>query len=233
MNIKNLAIILLLLILNSCASIPKEVVSLSQTLGEDLKILHKSHVNAVNLYFDKMEEQVNSFVDEKYAPFVIHYVLNSELQSYKTGNPSLYATIEIAGQKEGEQEANDALEVMMDFQEAARSQIETKRKDLLSPLEKQKSEIISVVNQSYESAVYANSSITAYLKSLRKVKESQQEALSMIGLNGVDTKITESLSTLSEQIEGAVQKGKEIDVKSDDAYQQLEEVSNQIKKIIN
>ncbi|WP_430972712.1 hypothetical protein [Sunxiuqinia rutila] len=233
MNIKNLAIILSLLIFSSCASIPKEVVSLSQTLGEDLKILHKSHINAVGIYFDKMEEQINTFVDKKYAPFVIHYVLSSELQSYKTGTPSLYGTIEIAGQKEGEKEANDALAVMMDFQEAARSQIETKREDLLSPLEKQKSEILNAVNQSYESAVYANSSITAYLKSLRKVKESQQEALSMVGLSGVDTKITESMSNLSEQIERAVQKGKEIDVKSDDAYQQLEEVSNQIKKIIN
>jgi len=207
------------------------VVTLSQTLGKDIKVLHNSHINTVEVYFGKIKYDINSFIDEKYAPFIIHYVLKSELVNYKQGKTSLFGTIEIAGQKEGQKEANDALTVMVDFQEAARKQIESKREELLSPILKQESEITNAVNQSYENVQYANSSITAYLQSIRKVKEAQQQALSMVGLEGSDSLVTNSLVKLSEQIEKAVKSGKEIDIKSDDAYKQLEKVTNQIKEI--
>ncbi len=231
MTFRNLAIVSVTLILAACASIPKEVVTLSQTLGSDLKILHNSHVNTVDIYFDKMKEEINSFVDEKYAPFVIHYVLKSELAEYKSGKTSLFGTIELAGQKEGQKEANDAINVMLEFQEAARIQIESKREELLSPLEEQEAEILNAVNQSYENAIYANSSITAYLQSIRKLKEGQQLALSKIGLEGADVRITDSLVKLSTEIGKVSQAAKKIDIQSDDAYQQLEKVSNQIKEI--
>jgi hypothetical protein len=233
MKIRNLAAILAVLILTGCASIPKEVVTLSQTLGNDLKVLHNSHLNTVQVYFGKIKFDINSFIDEKYAPFVIHYALKSELANYKQGKTSLYGTIEIAGQKEGQKEANDALTVMMDFQEAARKQIESKREELLSPILKQEAEIKEAVNRSYENVQYANSSITAYLQSIRKVKEAQQQALSMVGLGGADTLVTKSLVKLSEQVENAVKTGKEIDIQSDDAYKQLEKVANQIREITN
>ena len=233
MKIRNLGAILALFIFTACASIPKEVITLSQTLGSDLKILHNSHRNAVQIYFGKIKNDINSFVDEKYAPFVIHYVLKSELANYKLDKTSLYGTIELAGQKEGQKEADEALKVMLDFQEAARKQIESKREELLSPILKQESEILNTVNQSYENAIYANSSITAYLQSIKKVRDAQQQALSMVGLEGTDTQITSSLVQLSDQIEKAVKIGKEIDIKSDDAYKQFENVSNQIKEITN
>lgn len=231
MKIKNLLAIVALLIFTACASIPKEVITLSQTLGSDLKILHNSHRNAIQIYFGKIKNDINSFVDEKYAPFVIHYVLKSELANYKLGKTSLYGTIEIAGQKEGQKEADEALKVMMNFQEAARKQIESKRDELLSPIFKQESEILNAINKSYENAIYANSSITAYLQSIKKVRDAQQQALAMVGLEGTDTQITSSLVQLSEQIEKAVKTGKEIDIKSDDAYKKIENVSNQIKEI--
>lgn len=231
MKIRNLIILLSVTIFSACASIPKEVVTLSQTLGKDIKVLHNSHINTVQVYFGKIKYDINSFIDEKYAPFIIHYVLKSELANYKQGKTSLFGTIEIAGQKEGQKEANDAIAVMMDFQEAARKQIESKREELLSPILKQESEITNAVNQSYENVQYANSSITAYLQSIRKVRVAQQQALSMVGLEGSDSLVTNSLVKLSEQVEKAVKTGKEIDIKSDDAYKQLEKVANQIKEI--
>ena len=104
---------------------------------------------------------------------------------------------------------------------------------MLTPINKQRDEIIRKVNTSYENAIYANSTITGYLKSIRKVKETQQEALSMIGLQGADNLVTNTLVNISDKIEAAVIKGKEIDIKSDQAMQQLEEITNQIKKITN
>lgn len=225
--------ILLISTFTACVSIPKETITLSRTLGNDLKVLHNAHRNMIEVHFNKIQDDINSFINDAYAPFVIHYVLKSELVNYKEGKPSLYGTIELAGQKEGKTESENALNEMTDFLNAAHKQIESKRNELLSPILKQKAEIILALNQSYEHAIYANSTITAYLQSIQKVKATQQEALSLIGIEGTDTLITNSLIKISEQIGNAVKEGKKIDPLSDDAYNKLEKISNQIKEITN
>lgn len=233
MRFRNTLIILVIFILGGCASIPKETVLLSETIGSDLQVLHKSHRNIVELHYKKIKTDINDFVDDVYAPFVIHYVLKKELQSFKNGAPSLYGTIELAGQKEGKLVSDSAINAMADFQNAARKQIERKRNELLSPILKQEAELVKAINQSYEQVSYANTTVTSYLKSLRKLKSTQEEALSVVGLEGLDSKISDSLINLSDQIESVVEKGKEIDVKSDDAYKKLENLSNKIKALSN
>lgn len=52
MNNKILVVIFSALLLVSCASIPKETVTLSKTIGSDLQILHDSHRNMVQLYYN-------------------------------------------------------------------------------------------------------------------------------------------------------------------------------------
>ena len=233
MKMKNLGVVILALLFAACASIPKETVLLSKTLGNELQTLHNSHRNVVDIHFKKIENDINSFVDDVYAPFVIHYALKSQLKSYKAGKTSLFGIIEIAGKIEGKKEAKAAIDVMQEFQEAALKQIESKRHELLLPIKKQHSELIKSINQSYQTASYANATLTAYLQSLRKLKGSQQEALSKIHLDGADTLITKSLLEVSKRVEQAVKTGKDIDIQSDDAYKKLEKVSNQIKKITN
>ena len=233
MKMRNLGVLVSLFIFTACVSLPKETVTLSQTIGSDLRILHNAHRNIIEIHFNKIEDDINSFIDDVYAPFVIHYALSSELKKYKDTKPSLFGTIEIAGKVEGKKESEDAINVMQEFQEAAHKQIESKRNELLSPIKKQRTEIIMTVNQSYEHTIYANSTITAYLQSLQKVKGARQEALSLIGLEGADSLITNSLVRISEQVDKAVKIGKDIDIKSDDAFIQLEKISDQIKKITN
>lgn len=231
MKIKTVILIAIISFITSCASIPKETVTLSQALGSDLVVLHQAHRNIAELHFRKIKDNINSFVDDTYAPFVIHFVLNKELQAHQAGQPSIYTSLELAGKDGGKQEVDAAVKDMSDFQDAARKQIERKRNELLLPITSQEIEIIGAINQSYENAIYANSTITGYLQSVRKVKEAQQEALSVIGLKGADTLITNGLVKVSERVNEVVRKGKEIDVKSENAFQQLEEIANLIKDI--
>ena len=67
------------------------------------------------------------------------------------------------------------------------------------------------------------------MSSIRKVKETQQEALSLIGLKGMDSIVTTRLLQLSEGVKEAIQKGKEIDTKSDDAMNQIKEITDKNK----
>lgn len=120
---------------------------------------------------------------------------------------------------------------MQDFLEIVKLQIAEKEESLLSPLEKQENELLNKINQSYESVLLANTSITYYLKSIRKLKESQQEVLSIVGLTGADTTILNTLMNVSEKVNDAVKAGKKIDIESDKALEEIENVTEKIKKL--
>lgn len=221
---------LFLLFFSSCVSIPKETVELSGTLGDDLMILKDSHRNSVTMLFDRMKGDINSFVDDVYAPFVIHYVLQQEMQAHNQGGISLYGTVALAGKEGGRENTDAAIEVMNDFLDSARRQIEKKRKELLEPVLEQEAATTDQLDRSYQNVIYANTSITNYLQSMRRVKGAQQEALSRLGLEGLDGRVTNSLVELSGRISAAVEKGKEIDIKSEDALLKLESIFSKIKK---
>jgi hypothetical protein len=233
MNNKILAVIFSSLLMVSCASIPKETVTLSKTIGSDLQILHDSHRNMVQLYYNGIKLNVNAFIDDVYAPFVIHHVLEVELNKHKRGESSIYSIIENAGKTGGKGETEEALNVMLEFQEAANKQINAKRSELISPILQQEKEILSAIDQSYQNTIYANTTLTAYLVSVHKVKESQNEALSIIGLNGLDTTVTNRLVELSGFVDMALEKGETIDLKSKEAQQQIEDIVNKIKELTN
>lgn len=233
MNNKILTVIFSSLLLVSCASIPKETVILSKTIGSDLQILHDSHRNMVQLYYDGIKLNINTFIDDVYAPFVIHHVLEVELNKYKGGESSIYGIIENAGKKGGKDETEEALNIMLEFQEAANQQINEKKNELLSPILQQEREILSAIDQSYQNTIYANTTLTTYLVSVRKIKESQNEALSIVGLNGLDTTVTNRLVELSGFIDMVLEKGEKINIKSNEAQQQIEDIVNKIKELTN
>lgn len=236
MNNKILAVIFSSLLLVSCASIPKETVTLSKTIGSDLQILHNSQRNMVQLYYNGIKHNINAFIDDVYAPFIIHHVLEIELNKHKRGKrgeSSIYGIIENAGKKGGKDETEEALNVMLEFQEAANRQINVKKNELLSPILQQEREVLSAIDQSYQNTIYANTTLTAYLVSVRKIKESQNEALSIAGLNGLDTTVTNQLVELSSFVDVILDKGEKINIKSDKAQQQIEDIANKIKELTN
>lgn len=233
MRIGYFGVLIISIIFTACASLPKESVVISQTLGQDLVALHNAHRNMIETHFKKIEGDINSFIDDVYVPYIIHYVLKNELGKYKEGKSSLYGIIETAGKKEGKEEAEEAINIMQELQEGVFKKITAKRNELLTPISEQKTKIITAVNQSYENAIHANNTITAYLQSLQRMRGMQQETLSKLGLGGADTLFTNSLVKISDQVDNAIKEGKNIDFKSDEAFIELEKISNQIKKITN
>lgn len=217
--------------LTACVSIPQETITLSKTLGQDLTVLQNTHRALVNLYYQKIEDDINRFINDTYAPFVIHYVLNQQLTAYQAGDTaSIYAVIEQAGKTNSKSSALAALNDMTDFQEAAWKQINKKRMDLITPIDLQKDSVVRAIDQAYAQALQANNAITTYLQSVRNVKDTQAEALSMIGLKGAGDKTIQTLVNVSNTVAEAVQKAEDIDVKTDEAEKQIENITAQIKK---
>lgn len=218
-----------ILFINACAVIPKETIILSENIGKDLQTLYSSHRNTIQLYYDKIKNNINTFIDDVYSPYIIHFALESELIEYKAGQPSLYTSILNAGTSGGKEETDNALNNMLNFYQAAIYQIDTKRNEILSPILEQEQQVLKAIDNSYQNALYANSTITAYLLSVRKIKESQDEALATIGLTGINDSTTQKLVELSTFMDQILQESKRIDLKSADAQKQIEEIVNKLK----
>ena len=231
MKIKYIAITGFFFLLSACASVPRESVILSQNHGNELQVLHNSHRNCLEIYYKNIKGSINSFVDDVYAPYIIHNALSKELDSYKKGGQSLYKIFDSAGQKTAKKDPDDALNPLFDFLASAREQIEKKRSEYLLPVLKLENELILSVDQAYENAINANSTITGFLLSARKAKKGQQEDLSKSILPAEDTIATDHLIKLNEWLNEAVQEGKKIDIRSEGAYKQIEVISKRIKQL--
>ena len=218
-------------LITSCASIPQETVILSKTVGNDLQVLQNSHRATVELLFDRMEKDINTFIDNVYAPYIIHSVLKSELENYQNGEHSLYGVIENAGKDKDS--ADKALNEMLSFTEFANKQINMKRNELLIPIQNQKRELLMSVDSSFRNVIYANATLTAHLESVHKVKEKQNKLLTNIGLGGLDDKVTSRLVELSEAVDKIVREGNTINTKSSEAKQNVENILNDIKELTN
>jgi len=218
---------------NSCISVPKQTVKLSSVIGTDLKVLENSHTTMVGLFYTEIINNINGFIEDVYAPFIINYVLKKELDSYHNSQPSIFEAIEDAATKGGKANTEKAYNDMSDFLKAARTQIEKKRNELLVPIQKQRDSIILNIKISYGNTILASSSVTSYLQSISSLKESQNEVLSVIGLKGKTEELTNTLLKMSDVTKSLLTKGKEIDIKSDDAYNKMKTLTDEIKSIIH
>jgi hypothetical protein len=234
MKLRILLILFAVCALNSCVSIPKETVQLSKAIGEDLKTLQSSHIAMVDLFYIEITRNINSFIADVYAPYIIHYVLKKEKENYNNQKQSIFGAIENAGKDTaGKTETDEAFNEMTDFLTFANTTIKKKRDELLNPIQKQQDSIIREINRSYKNTMYANSAIINYLESALKVKESQKQVLSIVGLKGKDEELNNTLLKVSSYTKSLLEKGKEIDIKSDKAKDQMKILLNEIKTTIN
>lgn len=213
-----------------CASIPKESVQLSVALGDDLQALHKSHRAMVNLYYGKMKGQINQFVDDVYVPYVISQSLKFEMDDFKIGKESLPGLIKEASES-SDNASKEVLLYMQDFIEIANEDIGLMRNELLLPIKQQEAELLLKIDNAYNNAIYANATLTAHLKSIRKVKETQSEALQLVGLNNVHETITDYAVKTSEIVNEATKTAKKLGDTSDEVLDKIYELKRKLKTI--
>ena len=229
---KNLCLIQIVICFFSCASVPSGTARLSEKLGEDLTVVHKAHLALVELHFQDIKNNINSFIDETYAPFIINYVLKKEYSSYQSQQPSIFTSLNEATNSTEKSGTDKVVQDMQDFLNAAKKQIEQKRSSLIDPVNQQETEVRTAVNNAYMNMMTTNNAITNYLQSIQKLKASQSDALSKAGIAGADSLLTKNLSSLSSEINRLVQKGNQINVKSDGALSEIEKITSEIKTLI-
>lgn len=195
-----------------CASTPKQAVELSATVGRDIAAVQLAHVALASRYFDRMEADVNAFVNGAYRSYSIDKNMRDFKLVEKVADPS----------KAGPD--LDALDVMETFVEVLTADIDDMRRKLLDPVRQQRTKVLVALEEAYRRIQDGQGVVTAHLASIAKVHELQDEMLAKGGLDGLRERIVDSTAKASDQIQELARKAQFANDKADEFAKTLEEV---------
>lgn len=205
-----------------CAVVPPESVQLSATVGKDLLELRKNHLDYVDAYYARIETQLSRAIDQIYAPALISAALRG------ASGQRLMQALE-AG-KQGGEAANDAITLAGRFLQNVRREVEAKREADLKPVRDAHAKARSEVDEAYTQVLRGNSTITAYLASVVKVREAQDDLFKQIGLEGLPKRTSETLSSASVRIEELLTDAKDREAQLDTLTSRLEKILETIRR---
>jgi hypothetical protein len=214
------AVGLCLAVVVGCAQVPKESVELSTTVGRDLAVTHKAHIQLARVLFERMKEDVNRFIDGTYAPFQIRAAMARQVALANSSDvaekrKSLLLAIHAAFEPDASDRLQSAvLQGMESLVTQIRADIEAKRRELLEPLEEQERVVMGGINRAYQRMHYANSIVTGHLGSIARVHDAQSELLEEIGIDrDLRKDIGEGLAGVSAKISTLVNRAEKVDDK--------------------
>lgn len=193
----------------ACASTPKQAIELSATVGRDLAAVHDAHVALAKRYFDRMDADVNSFVDQTYRPFVIE----RSIRNFKLLDRIVHPP-----------EGADAVDVMGLFVGSLTRDVEQYRADLLTPIHQQRDKVLTSLEDAYRRIQDGNSVITGHLASLVAVQDAQDHALAEAGLQGLRERLVDSSANASDQLADLVRKTEFVRGKEDEFMKKADEI---------
>jgi len=178
--------LLIFLGLSACAAIPKESADLSIELGKRISALETANMALVNKYFNEKRNRVDKFVEEEWVPeFAAQFFANEQIAN-------LWNQIVSSGK------TADRLEFIVTLGPKLQAKINTKRLELIKPLDDAERVIEEHLRDNYDQARAINNSVTSFLISYVKVAENQNRYMEMLGLK--EEKVTEVL----DQVDSAV-----------------------------
>ena len=179
-----------------CASVPKESVELSATLGRDLAEIHRSHRALAVRYFETIKADIDKFVDEVYRP----YIIKGALEEF-----ALVESIQNSGTSDDQ---TDALLLLDVFVTEVTAEIQSFRAQMHEPVTQHEIEVLLAIDESYQAVQAANVIVTGHLASIIKVHDAQEEVLGMAGLSGLREKLVNRTARLSNRIASLTAQGK-------------------------
>lgn len=210
------------LALSGCMSIPKQSIELSEITAQQTTELQKSHIKFVKLYYKKLRDDVNNFIDEKWTPLFLskavnHKVFRSDLDdSYLTSSISERdISVSWKGQALKEPQKSIVLNgvkqtitnekgklgrVLLDWSQEAQREINKKRKELLSPIEEQERFIIEEINNVYIDLQRSQAAIKGFLASAVELEEKQEQILKKLGALGKLNKVVGTMTDANEKL---------------------------------
>jgi hypothetical protein len=177
---------LLAAFLGGCASTPKQAVQLSATVGRDVATVHAAHVALARQYFDRLDAEIDTFVDKTYRPYLIRETLRKFDLVGKLKDPSKARGL-------------DALDVTETYVETLTAELGSYRRSFT-----RRSTATGLVLERLEAAYRqiqdGNAIVTGHLASIVEVQDAQDEVLAKTGLTGLRETLVDQTARLSDTI---------------------------------
>jgi len=190
LRLKAVLAALLLVFQVGCATVPKEVVLLSQGMGEDLTAVQVSYRALIREHFAGLRTQVNVFIDTRWKPtYLREYIQSGKLVELATAP-----------------DPNEVLDGVEDWADIALEEIASKRRELLAPIDRQEDTLLTNVDEIFAQLLNANAAITAHLQSLRGVQEAQDRLLEEARVRSLRDRINAGLIAASDSTQSALER---------------------------
>ena len=225
---------LILMIAAACAQVPKESVELSTTVGRDVAEVYRAHRELAIILYERIENDVNKFVDDIYAPYQIRKLLQADHKDFKRGDPnSLFAALDAAIRKPDSSSAQKtAVDAMDVFVQVLRAEVEVYRAERMAPVLAQKKKVLAAIDRSYRQIHYGNSIVTGYLASVVNVHDAQEEVLNEFGLENLNQEIGQRLADISNNIAEFTEKAKKVEGSMTDIEKKINELTQELDRAV-
>ncbi len=204
--------------LSACATIPKESADLSIELGKRISAIETAHLTLLNKYFDEKRNRIDEFVEKEWVPeFAAQFFSNQQIakmweQIVRSGNTA------------------DRLEFIVTLGPKLQAKINSKRLDLIKPLDDAERMVKQQLRDNYNQARAINNSVTSFLVSAVKVKENQNRYMEMIGVK--DQKMAEVLDKVDSAVETLLGKTEMVTDKAEKSelyYRKMKDAMTELK----
>jgi hypothetical protein len=216
-------VIAVLLIVSGCVSTPRETVELSEVVDRQIAAMQVSHEKFVRLYYDKLRDEVDSFLEQKWVPTFLVNVIQGTGESSKQFRADLDRAYRLAAvdwdkgigiegiqDNEVKQAVREALKqlttqekatlgmVLLDFSTGVQTQINERRRSLIKPIDQQEAYVLDQLRAAYVDLQRGTSALKAHLASVAKLVEERDTVLQKLGVLEKQKKIVTAAVKLNE-----------------------------------
>ena len=204
-ELRIIAAALLLGVLASCAQVPEESVTLSEDVGSIIEELRQKNAALIVRMFDDRKAQINQFIDETYAPFVV----SSAMKKAK----ALDRLKRLVDEGKGDR----ALKLMQIIVNRSLAKIQTKRTELLQPIQRQEDQVKAAFDSAFGIAIKGTETTTGLLRSVRRVHSAQDQILGELGLKDLRNTVNRDVASVSDKLANLLASARNLDTTLDEA----------------
>jgi chromosome segregation ATPase len=171
-------------------------------------------------------------LDEAY---LLANLRESELQITMAGKPLLdpqKSAIESSIKRMVGEERGRLGEVLLNFAEAAQTEINTMRKELLAPIDSQERMVVDEINGAWADLLAGQAAISAHLESVVEVQKSQEEALRRIGVLEEREKVLDTLMQYNDRFTDLLGGRKDIQEVIEEYKDKIKDLEKTLKELI-
>ena len=218
-TICNLYLIIFVVSLFSCASIPREAPVLSQQLNTEIQELENSHLGLVHSFFELKRKNAKEYINTVWLPlFAEKYFKQQDISN-------MWNLVVNEGSPE------DRLQFILATAPALQEEINLQQEKMIAPLDKLEYKLEQALKEKYTNARSINNTITSFLFSASKIDENRQRYLNMIGVS--DDKISKTINKTALITEKMLNTANSVDNRYDAIQENIQDYTEQLNNILN